>query len=133
MSRPHLRVADVLKQHWPEYCRDQPVESHARKVMGHLRDCRSATLGGHLHRCNHCGGEIPVYNSCRDRHCPTCQTVRKQQWVEHRQAELLPVPYFHVVFTLPHRLNALIRANPVRLMSELFAAGEYRGQAFNNE
>lgn len=122
MSRPHLRVADVLKQHWPEYCRRHPVESHARKVMGHLRDCRSAALGGHLHRCNHCGGEIPVYNSCRDRHCPTCQTVRKQQWVELRQAELLPVPYFHVVFTLPHRLNALIRANPVRLMRELFAA-----------
>ena len=121
MARPRLRVADVLKQHWPEFCRRHPVEAHARKVMGHLRDCRSAALGGHLHRCDHCGGEVPVYNSCRDRHCPTCQTLRKQQWMEHRKAELLPVPYFHAVFTLPHRLNPLIRANPVRLLRELFA------------
>jgi hypothetical protein len=120
VSRPHLRVADVLKQHWPEYRRGHPVESHAGKVMGHLRDCRSAALGGHLHRCDNCGTEIPVYNSCRDRHCPTCQTVRKQQWVEHRQAELLPVPYFHAVFTLPHLLNALIRSNPKLLLGELF-------------
>ena len=122
MSRPHLRVADVLKRYWPEYGRRHPVESHARKVMEHLRDCRSAALGGHLHRCDRCGGEVPVYNSCQDRHCPTCQTLRKQQWVEHRQAELLPVPYFHVVFTLPHRLNPLVRANPRRLLRELFGA-----------
>jgi hypothetical protein len=121
MARPHLRVADVLKKHWHEFSRRQPVESHARKVMGHIRDCRSAVLGGHLHRCNHCGGEVPVYNSCQDRHCPTCQTLRKQQWVEHRQAELLPVSYFHVVFTLPHLLNPLIRANQACLLRELFA------------
>lgn len=130
MGRPHLRVADVLKQHWPEYCRRHPMESHARKVMGHLRDCRSAALGGHLHRCEHCGGEVPVYNSCRDRHCPTCQTLRKQQWMECRQAELLPVPYFHAVFTLPHRLNPLIRANPVRLLRELFATVAWVLQRF---
>ena len=98
--------------------------------MGHLRDCRSAVLGGHLHRCGNCGGEIPVYNSCRDRHCPTCQTVRKQQWVEARQAELLPVPYFHAVFTLPHRLNPLIRANPVLLLRELFAVAAWVLQRF---
>jgi len=130
VSRPHLRVADVLKQHWPEYRRGHPVESHAGKVMGHLRDCRSAALGGHLHRCDHCGGEVPVYNSCRDRHCPTCQTVRKQQWVEARQAELLPVPYFHAVFTLPHQLNPLIQANPVRLFRELFSVVAWVLQRF---
>ena len=130
MSRPHLRVADVLKGHWAEFGRRHPVESHARKVMGHLRDCRSAALGGHLHRCDRCGGEVPLYNSCQDRHCPTCQTLRKQQWVEHRQAELLPAPYFHVVFTLPHRLNPLIRANPVRLLRELFGVAAWVLQRF---
>ena len=130
MSRPHLRVADVLRTYWPEFCRRHPVESHVRKVMGHLRDCRSAALGGHLHRCNRCGGEVPVYNSCQDRHCPTCQTLRKQQWVEHRQAELLPVPYFHVVFTLPHRLNPLIRANLACLLRELFAVVAWVLQRF---
>jgi hypothetical protein len=122
VGRPRLRVADVLKRHWPEYDRRHPVESHARKVMGHLRDCRTAALGGHCHCCDRCGAEVPVYNSCRDRHCPTCQTLRKQQWVERRQAELLPASYFHVVFTLPHGLNPLVRANPVRLLRELFAA-----------
>jgi hypothetical protein len=98
--------------------------------MGHLRDCRSAALGGHLHRCDRCGGEVPVYNSCRDRHCPTCQTIRKQQWLECRQAELLPVPYFHVVFTLPHTLNTLIRANPARLLGELFGVVAWVLQKF---
>lgn len=121
MSRSHLRVADVLKQHWSEFCRNHPVESHVRKVMDHLRDCRSAVMGGHLHRCTSCDAELPVYNSCQDRHCPTCQTMRKQQWIERRQAELLPVPYFHAVFTLPHQLNPLIKANPVRLLNELFS------------
>ena len=121
MQRPRLRVADVLKDHWEEYGRRQPVEAHVRKVMGHLRDCRTAALGGRLQRCDQCGAEVPVYNSCRDRHCPTCQTLRKQQWVERRQAELLPAPYFHVVFTLPHGLNPLVRANPARLLRELFA------------
>ena len=130
MRRPRLRVADVLKQHWPEYCREHPVEAHARKVMGHLRDCRSAALGGHLYRCDHCGGEIPVYNSCQDRHCPTCQTLRKQQWVERRQSELLPAPYFHVVFTLPHQLNPLMRANPARLLRDLFAVVAWVLQRF---
>lgn len=130
MSRPHLRVADVLKQHWPEYCRQHSVESHARKVMGHLRDCRSAVMGGHLHRCENCDAEIPVYNSCQDRHCPACQTMRKQQWIERRQAELLPVSYFHAVFTLPHRLNPLIRANPVRLLGELFSVVAWVLQRF---
>jgi len=133
VGRPHLRVADVLKQNWPEFCRRHPVESHVGKVMGHLRDCRSAVLGGHLHRCNHCGGEVPVYNSCRDRHCPSCQTVRKQQWVEARQAELLPVPYFHVVFTLPHLLNTLIRANPKLLMNELFGVAAWVLQRFAHD
>lgn len=130
MNRPHLRVADVLRSHWPEHVRRHPVEPQVRKVMGHLRDCRSAALGGHLHRCDHCGSEIPLYNSCRDRHCPTCQTVRKQQWVEHRQAELLPVPYFHVVFTLPHQLNSLVRANPARLLCELFGVVAWVLQRF---
>jgi len=106
------------------------VEAHARKVMRHLRDCRTAALGGRLQRCDQCGAQVNVYNSCRDRHCPTCQTLRKQQWVERRRAELLPTPYFHVVFTLPHRLNPLVRANLTRLLRELFAAAAWVLQRF---
>lgn len=130
MSRPRLRVADVLRVHAEAYGRRHPMEAHARKVMGHLRDCRTAALGGRLQRCDRCGAQVNVYNSCRDRHCPTCQTLRKQQWVDRRRAELLPTPYFHVVFTLPHRLNPLVRANLVRLLRELFATTAWVLQRF---
>lgn len=130
MSRPPLRVADVLKRHWREYDRRHPVESHVGKTMGHLLACRSAALGGRLQRCDRCGAEVPVYNSCRDRHCPTCQTLRKQRWLEQRRAELLPVPYFHVVFTLPHALHALALANRSRLLRELFGTVNWVLQHF---
>jgi hypothetical protein len=130
VERPRLRVADVLKRHWPEFVRRHPVESHVRKVMGHLRDCRTAALGGRLQCCDGCGTQVPVYNSCRDRHCPTCQTLRKQRWLEQRRAELLPVPYFHVVFTLPHALHPLALANRTRLLRELFGTVNWVLQHF---
>lgn len=120
MARPHLRVADVFRGHWQEYRANHAVASHPQRVAGHLLDCRTSELGGHMYRCDTCGGEVPLYNSCQDRHCPTCQTLRKQQWLEDRQAEILPVPYFHVVFTLPHSIHPLIGANRTLLLGELF-------------
>ena len=130
MSRPHLRVADLFRGHWQEYSANHAVASHPGRVVGHLLDCRTAELGGHMYRCNTCGGEVPLYNSCRDRHCPTCQTLRKQQWLEDRQAEILPVPYFHVVFTLPHSINPLLGANRSLLLGELFGAVNWVLQRF---
>jgi len=122
MSHPHLRVADVFRAHWRDYRRGHPVPSHPARVVRHLLNCRTAALGGHVYRCESCGADVPLYNSCRDRHCPTCQTLRKEQWLEARQAEILPVPYFHVVFTLPHAINPLIRANAPLLLNEFFGA-----------
>ncbi len=107
MPSTPLRVADVLRSYGEAFLADHPIDSHHRRVIRHLLDCRTAALGGHLYECEHCGQQVPLYNSCRDRHCPTCQTTRKQQWLEDRQQELLPVPYFHVVFTLPHDLQAM--------------------------
>jgi hypothetical protein len=84
--------------------------------------CRTQELGGHLDRCDHCGFERPAYNSCRNRHCPKCQSLATAQWLEKQTTELLPVGYFHVVFTLPHELNRLILANKKIGLSLLFKA-----------
>jgi hypothetical protein len=97
--------------------------------MHDLVVCRTAQLGGHTARCSNCGFERYAYNSCRNRHCPTCQTWTKVQWVEARKAEVLPVPSFHVVFPLPHALTPLILANQRRLfMLLLRAASQTRAQ-----
>ncbi len=88
--------------------------------MRAIEICRTAALGGHLERCDQCDYERPAYNSCRDRHCPKCQAMAKAAWLERRRAELLPVPYFHAVFTLPHELNATARHHPALIYSLLF-------------
>ena len=93
-----------------------------RKAINAISSCRTAALGGHVSRCNHCGALEIAYNSCRYRHCPKCQTTKKLRWLEERKAELLPVPYFHVVFTLPHELNPLASYNPAAIYNLLFKA-----------
>ena len=130
MPRPPLRVADVFRAHWQSYRAVHPVAAHPARVVRHILTCRTAALGGHLWRCDTCAQEVPLYNSCQDRHCPTCQTLRKLQWLRARQAEILPAPYFHVVFTLPHALNPLLGANPRRLLDELFASANWVLQHF---
>ena len=122
MAPPPHRVAEVFRFGWKEYDGSHCVPIRLARVVRHILTCRTAALGGHLHRCDTCGAEVPLYNSCRDRHCPTCQTLRKQRWLEQRRAEVLPVPYFHVVFTLPHALNPLIAANRTLLLGELFGS-----------
>jgi len=106
------------------------VPPHAANAVRHILRCRTAALGGHIHRCDRCGSEVPVYNSCQTRHCPTCQTAAKEQWLDARMAEVLPVQYFHVVFTLPHALNGLIDANRKLLLGEFFGAVNWVLQHF---
>jgi hypothetical protein len=93
-----------------------------QKVMRAVSVCRTQELGGHLDRCDACGFERPAYNSCRNRHCPKCQSLAKAQWLEKQTSELLPVGYFHLVFTLPHEFNRLILANKKIVLSFLFKA-----------
>ncbi len=90
--------------------------------MQAVERCRTASLGGHIERCDSCGFERPAYNSCRNRHCPKCQSLAKVKWLDKQSSELLPVGYFHLVFTLPHELNALILTNKKILLSHLFKA-----------
>ncbi len=113
-------MAEVFRAGWREYCGLGRVPARVARAARHVMTCRTAALGGRIYHCDACGTEVPLYNSCRDRHCPTCQTARKQRWLEQRRAELLPVPYFHVVFTLPHALNPLLAANRALLLGELF-------------
>jgi hypothetical protein len=106
--RPACELADVFRHYGPAYRSAQRLPGAHLKVMHAIESCRTATLGGHRESCAQCGFERYTYNSCRNRHCPKCGSLAKAQWLEERQAELLPVPYFHNVFTLPHQLNPLI-------------------------
>lgn len=131
MNHPRLRVADVFRERWQKYDRNYSISPLQAKAVRHILDCRTAELGGHLYQCRCCNSEVPVYNSCLDRHCPTCQTVRKLEWLEARQAELLPVQYFHTVFTLPHgQLTGLVDANRELLLDELFTVSAWVLQRF---
>ena len=102
-DRPTIEVADILRRHGDAYRRDHAghVGRVERRVMSAIVACRTAALGGHVEACDDCGATRIAYNSCRNRHCPKCQGAARAQWLADRQAELLPVPYFHVVFTLP--------------------------------
>ncbi len=93
-----------------------------QRVLRDLAQCRTAALGGHLEECTACGTTRPVYNSCRNRHCPKCESLAQTAWREAQQALLLPIPYFHLVFTVPHELNALLRVNRRRGYGILFQA-----------
>jgi hypothetical protein len=128
--RPAHEVADVFRQYGAAYREQHPVPREHERVMAAIESCRTAALGGHLEQCDQCGHQRPVYNSCRNRHCPKCQGLARAQWLADRQAELLPVGYFHNVFTLPHELNDLLAANPRVLYNLLFQSVAQTLQAF---
>lgn len=115
-------VADVFRAYGPVYRAQHMLSEHERKVMRAIEQCRTAALGGHLEVCDTCGYSRPAYNSCRDRHCPKCQSLKLAEWVEARKQKLLPLPCFHVVFTLPHKLRRLCRRNDQLLYDLLFAS-----------
>lgn len=121
-SAPPWEVADIFRLYGATYRRTHPVPPAHQQVMHAIEACRTAQLGGHAEHCPTCGFERYAYNSCRNRHCPKCQTFTKVRWVEDRKAELLPVPYFHLVFTVPHDLNPLILAHKRPLLTLLFNA-----------
>jgi hypothetical protein len=115
MDRPALEVADILRDHGPAWreANRSHVSLDQLKVMSAIERCRTAALGGHVARCENpaCGHTEIAYNSCRNRHCPKCQAAASRQWLADREAELLPVPYFHVVYTLPSELRDIAYQN----------------------
>lgn len=123
MTRPAVEVADVLHAQGDHFLERHPwLSVQQRTVLRALQRCRTAALGGHLDPCGTCGHRAISYNSCRNRHCPKCQTQARERWLAARERELLTVPYVHVVFTLPHTLHALCRRNAALLYQLLFRA-----------
>jgi hypothetical protein len=125
-----VELADIFRLYGDDYRRSYVVSYQQLKVMHHIQICRTAALGGHVEQCNRCAFEQIAYNSCRDRHCPKCQTLTKEQWLNDRKAELLGCSYFHLVFTLPHDLNPIILSNKRTTVNILFAAVNQTLQAF---
>ena len=120
--RPQLEVADIVRLHGDEFRRVYHPSAQQEAVLRHIAECRTAALGGHIDACPACGHQRISYNSCRDRHCPKCQAIARADWLEARLERLLPIPYFHVVFTIPDELNALALGNKRLLFDLLFAA-----------
>ena len=126
MSRPELEVAEIFRGHGAAWRRANAghVSLDQMKVMSAIERCRTAALGGHVARCENekCAHTITAYNSCRNRHCPKCQGTAAREWLADREAELLPVPYFHIVFSLPAQIADIAYQNRAAIYGILFKA-----------
>jgi hypothetical protein len=129
-ERPAHEVADIVRAYGATYRRTHDVLPVQGVALRAIERCRTAALGGHVEACDACGARRVAYNSCRNRNCPKCQGRARAKWVAAQQALVLPIEYFHVVFTLPHALNALARVNPRRLYALLFHTAAATLQCF---
>jgi hypothetical protein len=132
-SRSRLELADIVRAHGSAYRRTHCLATVQHRALQAIETCRTAVLGGHQETCAQCGAVRITYNSCRNRHCPKCQTLTKERWLVARRADLLPIPYFHVVFTLPHDLNTLAQGNPRVIYALLFRAAADTLLAFGRD
>ncbi len=130
---PGPELADIVRLHGDDVRGARVLAPVQRRALRAIENCRTAALGGHRETCDRCGASCAVYHSCRNRHCPKCQTLAKERWIEARKAELLPVPYFHVVFTLPHALNRLAQYRPRVIYNLLFKAAAETLQTFGRD
>lgn len=129
-NSPKFEVADIFRLYGEAFRQSNKLPISHHKVMRHIEICRTAELGGHVEQCSDCGFERISYNSCRDRHCPKCQTLAKEKWLNDRKTELLPCGYFHMVFTLPHVLNPVVLCNKKVALGILFTAVNQTLQSF---
>lgn len=118
--RSGCELATIFREYGEEYRQQKPLSTPQFRAMQAIEACRTSVLGGHIQECDKCGDKKQAYNSCRNRHCPKCQTVNKVKWVMAREKDVLPTGYFHVVFTLPHELNAIALCNPKWIYDTLF-------------
>ena len=120
--RPAVELADIFRAHGSAYRRTHALSRAQRRAMRAIETCRTAALGGHRETCDTCGAERLAYNSCRNRHCPKCQGLDDARWIEAQQRDLLPVQYFHLVFTVPTELHPLFLTAPPVAYRLLFTA-----------
>jgi len=121
-SNPEIEVADIFNEYGVTYRANHKLPLQSLKTMSAIENCRTSVLGGHVDKCDNCGHERNSYNSCRNRHCPKCQGLAQIKWLEKRKQELLPVKYFHLVFTIPSELNRLTLVNQKLMYGILFKA-----------
>ena len=124
MMAGRIEVQDVFRKYGSEYLAVHGLPPHIQKAVRAINNCRTSVLGGHKDSCNECDYTKISYNSCRNRHCPKCQALAKERWLMARQEELLPVPYFHVVYTLPSELDEIVLQNQVLMYNLLFKASQ---------
>jgi len=115
-------IQDILLQYGAAFCASHNISMEQKKVMTALSECRTAAMGAHKIICDDCGHTEISYNSCRNRHCPKCQTFNKEKWIDKQKLCLLPVGYFHVVFTLPDILNPVVYQNQRTIYNLMFKA-----------
>jgi hypothetical protein len=120
--KPRHELAEIIDRFGDDFEHKHSPNSYVKRTLSALKRCRTSSLGGHVDKCDACGHIRISYNSCRNRHCPKCQNTHREAWVEDRKQDLLPVPYFHVVFTVPDTLNSLFLEYPADLYNLLFAS-----------
>ena len=120
--KPKYELSEIVHLYGNDFLSAYPQPVQHINTLAAIANCKTASLGGHKSRCNTCGEEKYFYNSCRNRHCPKCQAVNRERWIIQREAELLPVAYYHIVFTLPHELNKLAVLHPKKVYNALFFA-----------
>jgi hypothetical protein len=133
LERRRVELAALVRTHGAAYRQAHRLTRGQHRALRAIAACRTAALGGHTEACDHCGALRIAYNSCRNRHCPKCQRLAKARWLAARRADLLPVEYFHVVFTRPHALNPLAQGNPRVLYGLLFQAARETLATFGDE
>ena len=120
--KPAFELAQVIQRFEKEFIVKHTPNAYLLRTLGAIKQCRTSALGGHIDKCDTCGHIRISYNSCRNRHCPRCQNTQREAWIESRKQDLLPVPYFHVVFTLPDKLNSLFMQQPAGMYNLLFTS-----------
>ena len=130
MSKPTFELANIIKDYKISFeQKHNPLKYH-RRILNAIEHCRTSYFGGHVDKCDNCNHSRISYNSCRNRHCPKCQTTNRERWIDEREKDLLPVNYFHVVFTLPQELNSYCLNFPRELYTILFSASKETIETF---
>jgi hypothetical protein len=130
VNRPAHELADIISNHKQAFFKKHVVLQQHQKVLLDIEKCRTAYFGGHIDQCSSCSHLRISYNSCRNRHCPKCQSTNRERWIEEREKDLLPVTYFHVVFTLPQELNSYCLHYPKEMYDTLFVASKETMEVF---
>src|SRR6056297_174912 len=132
-STQPVEVADIFRRYGRSYRKTKPISGKQGAVMYCIENCRTAVFGHHLDQCDHCGHTDSDYNSCRDRHCPKCQSIARKKWINAQLNDILPVPHYHVIFTLPNQLHNLLCYNQKLLFDVLFSSSAQTLQAFGRD